>query len=231
MQGFSRDRINKVAYTMQSLFEQAIDDGLIATNPAKRLKRPVSEDGTHRAITDAERKVILQVAETHPYGLWVKLMLYCGLRPAETAALVWSNIDLKNNRLHITQALKKNGSIGMPKSKAGVRAVPIPNTLRDELARHFGSPFFYVFCNRNNSCLIHRNMQTMWNSFKREMNISMGCKVYRNEVLPPYWVADDLSPYCLRHTYCTDLQSAGVPINVAKELWPGFQQNQKPSNS
>ncbi|MDD2217639.1 MAG: tyrosine-type recombinase/integrase [Eubacteriales bacterium] len=25
-------------------------------------------------------------------------------------------------------------------------------------------------------------------------------------------------PYCLRHTYCTDLQDAGVPINVAKEL-------------
>ena len=25
-------------------------------------------------------------------------------------------------------------------------------------------------------------------------------------------------PYCLRHTFCTDLQSAGVPINVAKEL-------------
>ena len=25
-------------------------------------------------------------------------------------------------------------------------------------------------------------------------------------------------PYCLRHTFCTDLRRAGVPINVAKEL-------------
>lgn len=31
-------------------------------------------------------------------------------------------------------------------------------------------------------------------------------------------VAPDLVPYCMRHTYCTDLQAAGVPINVAKEL-------------
>ena len=53
---------------------------------------------------------------------------------------------------------------------------------------------------------------------KREMNIAMGCKVYRNQVLKPHWVADDLVPYCLRHTYCTELQDAGVPINVAKEL-------------
>ena len=31
-------------------------------------------------------------------------------------------------------------------------------------------------------------------------------------------MADDLTPYCLRHTYATDLQSAGVPLNVAKDL-------------
>ncbi|WP_420908839.1 tyrosine-type recombinase/integrase [Flintibacter muris] len=24
--------------------------------------------------------------------------------------------------------------------------------------------------------------------------------------------------YCLRHTFCTDLQRAGVPLNVAKKL-------------
>lgn len=27
-----------------------------------------------------------------------------------------------------------------------------------------------------------------------------------------------LQPYCLRHTYCTDLQRAGVSLNVAKYL-------------
>lgn len=31
-------------------------------------------------------------------------------------------------------------------------------------------------------------------------------------------MADDLTPYCPRHTYATDLQSAGVPLNVAKDL-------------
>ena len=31
-------------------------------------------------------------------------------------------------------------------------------------------------------------------------------------------VAADFSPYCLRHTYCTDLQSKNVPLNVAKYL-------------
>lgn len=31
-------------------------------------------------------------------------------------------------------------------------------------------------------------------------------------------LAPDLEPYLLRHTFCTDCQAAGVPINVAKEL-------------
>lgn len=31
-------------------------------------------------------------------------------------------------------------------------------------------------------------------------------------------IAPDLTTYCLRHTFCTDLQRAGVAINIAKEL-------------
>ena len=45
----------------------------------------------------------------------------------------------------------------------------------------------------------------------------MGAKVYRNQIIESV-VAEDLVPYCLRHTYCTDLEIAGVPLNVAKLL-------------
>ena len=45
----------------------------------------------------------------------------------------------------------------------------------------------------------------------------MGAKVYRNKIVESV-VAPDLTPYCLRHTFCTDLQRAGVVFNVAKEL-------------
>lgn len=45
----------------------------------------------------------------------------------------------------------------------------------------------------------------------------MGATVYRNKIVKSI-VAPDLVPYCLRHTYGTDLQDAGVPLNVAKYL-------------
>ena len=31
-------------------------------------------------------------------------------------------------------------------------------------------------------------------------------------------LADDLVCYCLRHTFCTDLQKKGVPVDIAKYL-------------
>ena len=31
-------------------------------------------------------------------------------------------------------------------------------------------------------------------------------------------LSPDLTLYCMRHTYCTDLQAAGIPINVARDL-------------
>ena len=56
----------------------------------------------------------------------------------------------------------------------------------------------------------------------------MGAEVYRNQIIKHGWELhplleseeqwETLVPYCLRHTYCTDLQRAGVPINGAKYL-------------
>lgn len=61
------------------------------------------------------------------------------------------------------------------------------------------------------------SMTCLWSNFKRELDISMGAKVYRNQIIESK-VAPDLVPYCLRHTYGTDLQDAGVPLNIAKYL-------------
>ena len=49
------------------------------------------------------------------------------------------------------------------------------------------------------------------------MDITNGATVYRNQITKST-LAEDLEPYLLRHTFCTDCQAAGVPLNVAKEL-------------
>ena len=63
------------------------------------------------------------------------------------------------------------------------------------------------------------SMKQMWRSFKQALDLDMGAQMVRGAIDPETSVvADDLTPYCLRHTYATDLQSADVPINVAKDF-------------
>ena len=63
------------------------------------------------------------------------------------------------------------------------------------------------------------SMKQMWRSFKQALDLDMGAQMAGGAIDPETSVvADDLTPYCLRHTYATDLQSADVPINVTKDF-------------
>lgn len=217
--GKSLSDISKLRRTLNAIFDRARKSKLIGTNPAQDLETPAATDGTHRSITEIERKAILTLAETHYAGLWVKTLLYCGVRPGETRALDWRHIDFSNKLIHVQLANKaRTNMIGTPKSDAGVRDVPIPDKLLPDLKAERRGPFEPVFVQPTTGKRHTKSSMTcLWNNFKRELDISMGAKVYRNKIIISL-VADDLVPYCLRHTYCTDLQDAGVPINVAKYL-------------
>ena len=112
----------------------------------------------------------------------------------------------------------RTSSIKAPKSAAGVRSVPIPTALLGELKAIRGDPFSPVFVQQT-SKLRHTatSMRCLWRNFIRHMDIAMGATVKRNKITLSM-VSPDLTMYCLRHTYGTDLQKAGVPINLAKYL-------------
>ena len=216
--GKSRSHVNKIRLVMKEMFSRARKSHLIIWDPSEDLVLPVTTQGSHRSITEEERAAILEVAKTHRAGLWVLTMLYAGLRPGETMPLIWKDIDFKNNEIRIYKAAESGtGAVKDPKTDAGFRDIPIHASLLWRLKAAQGSPLEPVFTNTKGGVLDHKAMRRMWDSFKRELDIHMGAKVYRNKIVQSV-VSEDLTPYCLRHTFCTDLQRAGVPINVAKEL-------------
>lgn len=216
--GMSWSHVVKLRMVMQELFGKARKSRLIVFDPSEDLILPEAVKGKRRSITEAERAAILAVADTHRGGLWVLTILYSGLRPGETAVLQWKDIDFVANEIRVHKALESGRSvIKSPKTDAGHRDVPMHPELRRRLLACRGEPFDWVFHQTNGKGLSEDGMQCMWRSFKRALDIHMGAKLYRNKIIESV-VAEDLTPYCLRHTFCTDLQRAGVPINVAKEL-------------
>lgn len=210
----------KVKITLQAMFKQARKSRLIIFDPSEDLSAPKAPKGTHRSITGQERKAILEVAKYHHAGLFVLLMLYCGIRPGEAIALQWKDVGWEHHILHISKAIESGHTRAVkgPKSASGIRDVPIPDGLYARLLAEKSGPFEPVLLQPvGKKQHTHDTIGAAWKNFKRELDIHMGATVYRNQIIKSV-VADDLVPYCLRHTYCTDLQRAGVPLNVAKYL-------------
>lgn len=226
--GYSDYYVSSMIQLYKGMFRQARISRLIPFDPTEGLKKPKTTKGSHRSITDHERKHILRVAEYHVAGLWVKTILYCGLRPGETVPLCWKDIDFDKNRIRVAAA-KESGSnnVKQPKTQAGIRSIPIPDVLLKDLKAAMGEPFDPVFPKqKTNTMHTAESMRCLWESFKKELDISMGAKYEKRKAkdgkqrmtLVLSVVAKDLTPYCLRHTYCTDLEAKGVPINIAKVL-------------
>lgn len=194
--------VDKVRVLIHGMFRQARISRLIPYDPSEGLITPRAEEGHRRSLTEMERTKLLRTAETHPRGLWILTMLYTGMRPGETAALTWSAVDFQNNEIHITQAREAGTrTVKGPKTAAGVRDIPMRPELRAKLMAAKGEPFALVFPAASDGPAAGSVMARWWDSFSKAAGLP-----------------DDLTAYCLRHTFCTDLQAAGVPINVAKDL-------------
>lgn len=216
--GKSSSHVKKLRMVMQEMFKRARQSRLIPFDPAELLELPAVTTGGHRAITEEERAAILAVAETHRAGLWVLTLLYTGMRPGETAALMWSDVDFTCNEIHVHAAKESGtGTIKAPKTAAGIRDIPIHAALLPKLRAARGKPFSPVFPTQAGNQQNEDSLRRLWQGFRRDLDIYMGAETYRNKIIKSV-LAPDLTPYCLRHTFCTDLQRAGIPINVAKEL-------------
>lgn len=236
--------VSKIRMVMKAMFKQAYASRVIPYDPSIYLSLPSVEKGTRRSLTDEERKVLLEVAKTHRCGLWIKFMLYSGLRPAETAALKVKHLDFENELITVFDSVESGTNIvGTPKSSAGTRFVFISPNIAPELKASVSgkSPEDYVFPQTDGKTMMTAySMNNNWRSFARQMDLTMGAETTNHghiydpkDLLPDgtpmypmeddpdtprngHKIAPDLVPYCLRHTFCTDLGKNGVPIEDIK---------------
>ena len=206
--GKSKTQINETYQTIKFIFRTARVNKLIVNDPSIDIIKPKGYKNTRRSLTDKEREHFLKVADSEPRFILFLLMYYCGCRPSEAREVMGKDIDFINNQpvLHIRGTKTTNAD----------RVVPIPEVLYQKIKDTV--PDQYICTNTEGNKLCQSSYDKLCRKLYREMNISMGCKVYRSQLVPPYPLAEDFVPYCLRHTYCTDLQKKGVDIRVAQYL-------------
>ena len=206
--GNSKRQINEVHQTINFIFSKAVENELILKNPAEKITKPAGTKTYRRSITDNERYHLLKVCDTDSRFILFLLMLYCGCRPSEAREVKGMDIKILEGQpvLHIRGTKTDNAD----------RFVPIPDALYQKIKN--ASKFDHLCTTRAGKKYNQTSYRRLCERLYRELNISMGCTVYRNQLIPPYPLAEDFVPYNLRHTYCTDLQKKGIDIRTAQYL-------------
>lgn len=152
------------------VFDTAKQNHLIIENPADHLVRPSGYTNARRSITEEERAHVLKVCGADPaYNLFL-LMLYCGCRPNEAMKVQGSDLIVRDQEyyIHIRGTKTKNADRIVPAPE------PIVSMLRDLSPDGLASP------NRAGHQHTKSSYTRLVEHFRRDMNISMGCRVYQD---------------------------------------------------
>jgi integrase len=137
-----RDRspamVRKIRVSLSGILTDAVERGLVGQNVMRGLRhrrqgragRTESRNGKLKIGVDIpspdEVRTIITRLEDDPR--WRPLFLtaiFTGLRASELRGLRWSDVNLKRHELHVRQRADRYRAIGLPKSDAGERVVPL----------------------------------------------------------------------------------------------------------
>lgn len=205
--GRSRSHISEVSNALKFIFSHAVFNEIIDKDPTLMLKKPKGTYNPRRALTEDERKIFLELATKDRMYYSFLLSIYCGCRPIEATECKGSDIFMEDGQpmLHIRGTKTKNAD----------RNVPIPPELWEIIKKTPKNEYIALHNGKNINPDTRRRL---WNKLWREMNLRAGTETFRNQLLEPYKIPKDLSPYCLRHEFCSDLARKGIDIRIAQKL-------------
>lgn len=128
--GYRNSTIGLTRITMNAIFGDAVENGLIAHNPVIKTVRCIQgkKSVPKEAITIEEQKRLLKTAKSSSYYYQYAFVLQTGLRTGELTGLKWTDIDLDKKCIHISRTMDyRNGQweSNPPKSKSGIRDIPL----------------------------------------------------------------------------------------------------------
>jgi integrase len=125
--------VHNVHLLLRKALEDALEDGLIPTNPARRAHKLLTRRPEMKTWTEEQVASFLSFArEDRLYGLG-RTAATTGMRRGELLGTMWPNLDLAAGRLHVTRALSKGRGVtprGSARRRPTVAAGPFRWTPR-----------------------------------------------------------------------------------------------------
>ena len=224
--GIKQNTIGVLQSVVRPAFEMAVDDDIIRKNPFKfKLSDVVPKDAYVRdALTKEQQEKYLQFVQDCGGNYYddIVILLGTGLRVSELYGLTRADIDFDRRCIHVRRQLCRTAEkpyfVTPPKTKSGIRNVPMTDAVYMALMQvvkarthpkvellvdgHSG----FLFLDKSGMPKVAMHLENYMRGLQARFEKAYGKPVPR------------ITPHVLRHTFCTNVQQAGLDVKSLQYL-------------
>jgi integrase len=208
----------------KQILDYAVINKVIPYNPITGMRVPSGLKKGHVESPEEDdiRSIIANLDK--PFGDFVAVLLYTGMRTEKAVALTWGDIDEKKKQIHVHCAVDLHGTpmIKEAKTEAGEREVPLLNPLTPFLQRpRTAKDGDYIF-HAEGKLLTRSQISSRWLNWCKAAGFAEQ-KTYekrhrgKKECVRTEW-RPTITPHQLRHHYATVLFEQEVDELTAKDV-------------
>ena len=206
--------------------EMTVEDDIIRKNPFKfKLSDVVPKDAYVRdALTREQQEKYLQFVQDYGGNYYddIVILMGTGLRVSELYGLTRADIDFERHCINVRRQLCRTAEkpyfVTPPKTKSGIRNVPMTDTVRAALLRVVKARAStkvealvdgcsgFLFLDKSGMPKVAMHLENYMRGVQGKFE-----KAYSKPV-------PRITPHVLRHTFCTNVQQAGLDVKSLQYL-------------
>ena len=225
--GSKRNTISIYHSVLRPTFEMAVDDDMIRKNPFKfKVADIIPDDAVKRtALTKQQQENYLRFIQENGQDNYyddIVILMGTGLRVSELYGLTKKDVDFKKRLIFIDHQLCRTAEkpyfVKSPKTSSGVRCIPMSDVVYMALKRVVAnrqSPTVellvdgysgFLFLDKAGMPKVAMHLENYMRGMQKKMERIYGKSFPR------------VTPHVLRHTFCTNMQRAGIDVKSLQYL-------------
>lgn len=225
--GSKRNTISIYHSVLRPTFEMAVDDDMIRKNPFKfKVSDIIPDDAVKRtALTRQQQESYLRFIRENGQDNYyddIEILLGTGLRVSELYGLTKKDVDFKKRLIFVDHQLCRTAEkpyfVKSPKTNSGIRCIPMSDAVYMALKRVISNRQMptveqlvdgysgFIFLDKSGMPKVAMHLENYMRGMQKKIVRVYGRSFPR------------VTPHVLRHTFCTNMQQAGIDVKSLQYL-------------